>query len=146
MLRTFVVASVFAVAACGGANSQIELKGGDPDLAQLTGTWEGDYQGQESGRNGTVKLTLELGRHTADGQLLMGGSNLPLAISFVAVEKGQVSGKIQPYTDPSCSCQVETEFLGTLVGNQIDGTFTTKVLANGAEQHGTWKVARAVAP
>ena len=39
MLRTFVVASVFAVAACGGANSQIELKGGDPDLAQLTGTW-----------------------------------------------------------------------------------------------------------
>jgi len=145
MLRTSLIASVFAMAACGGANSQIEVKGGDPEIAQVAGNWEGDYHGEESGRSGTVKFALELGRHTADGQVFMGGSNTPLAISFVSVQKGQISGKIQPYTDPSCTCQVETEFLGNFSGNEIDGTFTTKVVANGAEQHGTWKVTRAAA-
>jgi hypothetical protein len=144
MLRTYAVATVFAFGACGGANTQVEVKGGDPDLASLAGNWEGNYQGQESGRTGTIKFALELGRHTADGEVFMGGSNTPLQISFVAVQKGQISGKIQPYTDPSCTCQVETEFLGDVVGNIIDGTFTTKVVANGVEQHGTWKVTRAV--
>lgn len=135
---TFVVS-----AACGGAVSQIEMKGKEPDLAAIAGDWAGKYQGMETGRTGDIQFSLQLGRHTADGEIFMGGSRTPLKIRFVQVQRGQISGQIEPYTEPSCNCQVQTEFLGTVAGNEIDGTFTTKVPANGAEMHGTWSVARA---
>jgi hypothetical protein len=135
---TFVV-----TAACGGAVSQIEVKGGDPDLAAIAGDWQGKYQGMETGRTGDIQFSLQLGRHTADGEIYMGGSHTPLKIRFVQVQRGQISGQIEPYVEPSCNCQVQTEFLGTVAGNEIDGTFTTKIPANGAEMHGTWQVARA---
>jgi hypothetical protein len=133
---------VVSLAACGGAAAQIEMKGHDPDLAVLAGNWQGNYQGQETGRTGAIQFNLELGRHTADGQVFMGASHRPLKISFVAVEHDTISGLIEPYTEPSCSCQVQTKFEGTVAGNEIDGTFTTKVVANGSEMHGTWKVDR----
>lgn len=125
--------------ACGGAAQQVEMKGADGELAQIAGDWEGSYTGTDSGRTGPVSFSLELGRHTADGTVLMGGET-PLKIQFVAVEGGQVSGKIAPYTDPRCSCEVETEFVGTVVGDAITGSFVTRV--QGQEQRGEWSVTR----
>ena len=142
MLRLLAL-SFIVTAACGGAVSQIEVKGGEPELASLAGDWQGKYQGTETGRTGDIQFSLQLGRHTADGQVFMGGSHTPLKIQFVAVERDRISGQIEPYTEPSCNCQVETHFDGTVAGNEIDGTFVTKVPANGAEMHGTWSVARA---
>src|SRR5262249_8872543 len=113
--------------ACGGAAAQIEMKGGDPDLALIAGDWKGNYEGQDSGRTGNIDFSLQRGRHTADGTVFMGPAHTPLKISFVKVQRGTISGTIEPYTDPSCGCQVQTEFLGTVGSNQIGGTFTTKV-------------------
>jgi hypothetical protein len=140
-MHRFALAFVLT-AACGGAVSQIEVKGKDPDLATIAGDWEGNYQGIDNPRSGEIRFSLELGRHTADGEVLMKGSTKPLAIEFIAVQANQISGSIQPYTEPSCSCQVHTEFVGTVDGNKIDGTFTTKVAATGHEMHGTWEVDR----
>ena len=140
----FVLARARAVPgrpSCGGSQSQVEVKGGESDLAQMAGQWEGNYTGTDSGRTGPITLDLGLGRHTADGTVLMGGST-PLKISFIAVEGGTVSGKIEPYTDPSCSCQVETTFEGEQVGNAISGTFVTKVVGTDKEQRGEWSVNR----
>lgn len=117
------------------------MKGGDMDLARLAGDWQGSYKGIESGREGPVTFSLALGRHTADGTVLLGGTN-PLKISFVGVSHDKISGKIEPYTDPSCGCQVQTEFVGTLATDEIDGTFTTTVIGKQLEQHGTWSVKR----
>ncbi len=135
------------LAACGGSltQSQIEMKGKDADLAALAGDWQGGYQQLENGRTGSIKFSLELGRHTADGQVLMGPAATPLKVSFVKIKESTVTGKIEPYIDPACMCQVSTEFLGTVAGNEIDGTFTEKVIANGDEMHGTWKVSRGAA-
>ena len=136
------VSSILAAAACGGAGTkEVEMKGKDPDLATLAGEWEGSYTGNESGRTGPVTFSLQMGRHTAEGTVLMGGET-PLKIEFVSVEGGQISGKIDPYMDPNCSCEVETEFLGTLEGDTISGMFTTKVTAQGMVQTGTWQVTR----
>ena len=132
-------------AACGGGQQAVEMKGGDSDLAKLSGDWEGSYTGQESGRTGPVSFSLELGRHTADGTVLMGGAT-PLKISFVAVSNGQVTGKIDPYTDPNCQCQVQTEFVGTQSGDSITGTFTTTLVGKNVQQHGEWSVTRKTAP
>lgn len=136
-----LAASSVTFAACGGAQNQVEMKGGDSDLAQIAGEWEGSYSGMESGRSGPVSFSLALGRHTADGTVLMGGDT-PLKIQFVAVEGGQISGKIDPYTDPTCSCEVQTEFVGTVSGDAITGSFTTVVLGADMEQHGEWSVTR----
>lgn len=145
-MNRFALASALALlttAACGGAVQSIEMKGGDPDLASIAGNWQGKYEGLDTGRTGDIHFNLELGRHTADGQVFMGGSHTPLTIRFVAVQRDQISGEIEPYMEPSCACQVHTEFLGTVAGNEIDGTFTTKVVMTGGEMHGTWRVARA---
>ncbi len=128
-----------ALAACGGGNSNVAVKGGELDVARLAGEWQGNYKGTESGREGPISLSLQLGRHTADGTVLMGGAT-PLQISFVAIENSKISGKIDPYTDPQCNCQVSTEFVGTLANGTIDGTFTTKLVGKNTEQHGVWQV------
>lgn len=131
-----------SLAACAGSKKDVEVKSESPDeLARLAGTWRGDYHGIESGREGPIEFALELGRHTASGQVLMGGGT-PLQIEFVSVAAGKIEGTIAPYTDPNCTCEVETSFLGTLAPDAIDGTFETRVSATGQVQTGTWRVER----
>jgi hypothetical protein len=146
MLKRILVATTLAVgvlgmAACGSGQKEVEVKGKEAEMANLAGNWEGDYKGNESGRSGTVKFSLELGRHTAEGEVLMGGAT-PLKIQFVEVAGGQIKGTVAPYTDPNCKCQVETSFLGTVAGDSISGMFETKVSATSKIQTGTWQVSR----
>ena len=137
-----IIAVVLSLSACGGSSSQVPVKGTDSQVVSLAGTWEGEYKGDESGRSGPISFTLTVGRHTAEGTVVM-NNQTPLQIKFVELEGGGgVNGKIEPYTDPSCNCMVETEFSGQRVSERIDGTFTTKVVQTGATQHGTWGVAR----
>ena len=143
-MRNHRLAIAFVMAAaCGGSQKAVEVKGGDAELAKLAGTWSGDYRGHESGRAGTIDFALELGRHTAAGEIHMGAPDAPpLKIEFVAIDGGQVSGTIAPYTDPNCQCEVETTFTGVADGDSIAGTFATKVSANGETQSGDWRVTR----
>ncbi|MBX3159725.1 MAG: hypothetical protein KF773_27390 [Deltaproteobacteria bacterium] len=138
-----IVFALVAVAAlgCGGTQKDVAVKGADTELAKLAGDWTGDYKGNESGRSGTVSFSLQLGRHTAEGEVIMGGAT-PLKIEFVAVKGAQVKGTIAPYTDPNCSCPVETSFLGNVAGNTISGMFETKIGTTGQIQTGSWSVTR----
>jgi hypothetical protein len=136
-----VLAFVSVGAGCGAAATQVEMKGRDTELARIAGEWHGSYTGTDSGRTGPVSFSLQLGRHTADGTVLMGGET-PLKISFVAIDGGQISGKIAPYTEPTCACQVETEFIGTVSGDAIIGSFVTRSLEANVEQRGEWSVTR----
>jgi hypothetical protein len=115
MLKRILIMTLLAaapLAACGGSQKDVEVKGKDTETAKLAGEWEGTYEGRESGRSGTAKFNLQLGRHTAEGEVYMGGET-PLKIQFIEVEGGQIQGTIAPYTDPNCDCQVETTFLGS---------------------------------
>lgn len=132
----FVVAFV---AACGGSQKEVAVKGEESELIKIAGDWEGEYQGRDSGRKGPVKFSLQLGRHTAEGEVFMGGET-PLKIQFVEIEGGQLKGTIAPYTDPNCACEVSTSFLGTLNNDSVAGTFETTV--QGTVQVGTWSVRR----
>jgi hypothetical protein len=142
MRVSLLLAVVLTASACGGSSKQVPVQGSENQLAAIAGDWEGEYKGDESGRTGPIHFTLAVGRHTADGTVVMSGQT-PLQIRFVSVEGGDnVSGTIEPYTDPSCSCEVQTEFVGTRNGNRIEGTFTTKATQSGAVQHGSWGVTR----
>lgn len=129
------------VMACGASQKEVAVQGSDMDLARVAGDWQGEYQGNESGRTGPVTFSLQVGSHVAEGQVIMGGAT-PLKIEFVKVSRGEVKGTIAPYTDPSCSCEVHTTFLGSVGTDVIDGTFETKISANGQTQTGTWSVSR----
>ncbi len=137
-----ILLTMAAIAACGGGQRDVAVEGNDTELAKLAGDWQGNYSGNESGRSGTIEFSLQLGRHTADGQVVMSGAT-PLKIEFVAVKAGQVKGTIAPYTDPNCHCQVETSFLGNLGGDTISGMFETKIGKTGQIQTGSWTVKRA---
>jgi hypothetical protein len=137
-MRSFLVVGLL-VAACGGGQKQVAVKGQDSELVKIAGDWEGAYEGRDSGRKGPVKFALQLGRHTAEGEVFMGGET-PLKIQFVEIEGRQLKGTIAPYTDPNCSCEVSTSFLGTLANDTVSGTFETKV--KDAVQTGTWQVTR----
>jgi len=129
--------------ACAGGPRAVPVEGADTELVKLAGTWQGTYEGHESGRSGPVSFDLRVGEHSAEGEVRMAGTT-PLKIEFVRFNAGQVRGTMAPYTDPSCSCQVETTFVGTRAGEAIDGRFEVKVSATGQLQTGSWHVQRVV--
>jgi hypothetical protein len=141
MLIVTLLAASGVMVACGGSQKDVEVKGKETETAKLAGDWEGTYEGKESGRQGTVKFSLQLGMHTAEGEVFMGGET-PLKIQFIDVEGGQIQGTIAPYTDPNCNCQVETSFIGVVSGDEIKGEFSTKIGATGQIQTGSWQVTR----
>ena len=127
--------------ACGGGQKDFTVKGSDNELVRLAGEWKGTYKSDETGRSGPVTFSLQVGQHTAEGEILMGGTT-PLKIEFVQITGGRVRGTIAAHSDPGCSCQVETSFLGTLAGDSLSGTFETKLGATGQIQAGAWTVTR----
>jgi hypothetical protein len=133
--------SLALLVACGASQKEVAVQGSDMDLARVAGDWVGEYKGNESGRSGPVNFSLQVGSHIAEGQVIMGGAT-PLKIEFVKVNRDEVKGTIAPYTDPNCSCEVQTTFLGTLGDDVINGSFETKVSATGQSQTGTWSVTR----
>ena len=139
-MKKLMLAVAF-VAACGASQKEIAVQGSDLDLARIAGDWDGQYKGTESGRSGQVSFSLQVGSHVAEGQVVMNGAT-PLKVEFVKIKQDQVKGTIAPYTDPTCNCQVETTFIGDLSDNVINGSFETKVSANGQTQTGTWSVSR----
>jgi hypothetical protein len=139
-MKKLMLALAF-VAACGASQKEIAVQGSDLDLARIAGDWAGQYTGTESGRSGQVSFSLQVGSHVAEGQVVMNGAT-PLKVEFVKIKEDQVKGTIAPYTDPACSCQVETTFIGDISDNLITGSFETKISANGQTQTGTWSVSR----
>jgi hypothetical protein len=128
------------LAACGASHKDVSMQGTDLDLARVAGDWKGEYKGTDSGRTGPVSFSLQVGSHTAEGEVLLGAQ--PLKIEFIKVKRGEVKGTMAPYTDPTCTCEVETSFLGTVAGDEIAGTFETRVSKTGAIMSGTWSVQR----
>jgi hypothetical protein len=73
-----------------------------------------------------------------------------LTINFVRVSAGIVTGTIDPYRSPDCSCLLLTVFRGRLTGERIEGEFVSRHSEHlSMEQKGTWwatRVKRVVAP
>ena len=66
-----------------------------------------------------------------------------LNINFVSASGGVLRGTMDPYTDPSCDCQVQTTFVGRLSADTIEGTFTTTPQgSSGNITTGRWKMTR----
>lgn len=149
--------------ACATAPAPVPVVGDTADLGKLSGEWGGEYQGETSGRSGSIVFKLAAGADTAFGDVVMisherRASRLPvqdpsaglpvartpevLSIAFVRAADGGLSGRLAPYRDPDCDCMLITRFEGRFRGDVIEGTFTSTPADGGAMQTGTWKVKR----
>jgi len=154
----------FMLAACAASQKPVHLVGAAGDVQALSGEWSGDYSSAASGRSGSINFTLRAQGDSAFGEVVMVPTGLGrpitpwrgetssaapttrahsevLTISFVRVERNQVSGTLAPYADPETGARLVTTFAGELKGNAIEGTYTTR-LPSGDIQTGRWTVQR----
>jgi hypothetical protein len=137
-----LVALVIGGAGCRATPSPVRVVGSPGDVSVLAGQWDGEYSSAETGRSGSISLRLVAGRDTAFGDVVMvpAGGARPLApsatlgappptatgrpaagsqvltITFVRVAHDSVSGALQPYEGPDCSCTLTTTFRGQGAG------------------------------
>ena len=159
----FSIALLASVVGCAGTPEPVPVVAEPMDLALLQGEWRGEYRASTVRRSGSILFRLEAGSDTAFGDVVMipadadrplgppdlqGGPEADpsrpqvLRIAFVRVEKGTVSGTLEPYRDPDCGCAVSTTFTGTLEGDEISGTFVAVRGAGGGRFSGSWRVSR----
>jgi hypothetical protein len=170
--KFFLCASAAALlAGCKSLQTPVPVIGPKLDLSVLVGDWSGEYTSPETGRSGSISFTLQAGKDTAIGSVVMvpkaqnqpimagGAVDRPtvmstatqkpgelLTIRFVRLEGSQVLGTLDPYRDPDCGCQLATTFRGEFKdATTIEGTFN--IVGSGMEHlpsSGHWKVTRLV--
>ena len=149
-----------AAAGCKSSNPAPPVPVAGSDVSGLHGSWHGEYSSPATGRSGSINFELKALEKYARGDVLMVPKDayapsspdkgpgavaaMPqvLQISFVNSSGGVVTGTMDPYVDPRCSCKVQTTFVGRLSGDTIEGTFTTTPEGNFPITTGTWKMTR----
>src|SRR5689334_25067713 len=154
-------AAVALVAPACSSNSNpaptVAVGGKKSDVSSLSGKWVGEYSSEATGRSGSITFEFKSGK-VGRGDVLMvpkgGFSAAPagsdptktmpqvLMIQFVNAEGGVLTGTMVPYTDPTCSCEVQTTFVGEIAGDTIQGTFTTTPNGAAPITTGRWKMTR----
>jgi len=149
---------------CASNPPSTQVTASDFDLNPLVGEWRGNYSSAETGRTGTVAFTLRAGESSASGNVVMiprpdsmltsadeqlvtnisAPGRTVLKIHFLRKEGGNLSGTLDPYTDPDCGCPVTTTFQGSFKdARTIEGTFSTVPSQPGGKvTGGAWKVTR----
>ena len=122
---------------CASRPDPVPISGSPTAIANLAGTWLGEYNGTESQRSGSITFIVSAAGDSVFGDVvMMAGQNraafLPahpeaehlrhvrssqaLRIDFVSVSGGGLTGTLEPYIAPDCNCQVSTTFTGRQVG------------------------------
>ena len=164
--RFCLVAFAAATSACATKPTPVTVAGDPEDRASLAGKWSGEYNSPATGRSGSIVFNLSRSGDVASGDVVMipkgygkalvpydrqgttptvqnpGAGSQLLTIRLVRVAGGVVNGDLDAYRDPECNCPVHTSFTGSLSGDTIEGTFTTRRLEASTPQTGTWRVKR----
>ena len=161
LLAAAGLAALVLAPACSSSSSNpaptVAVGGGKSDVSALSGKWVGEYSSEATGRSGSITFEFKSGK-VGRGDVLMvpkGGfapapagsdpsKTMPqvLMINFVNAEGGVLTGTMDPYTDPSCNCEVQTTFVGEMHGDTIEGTFTTTPNGAAPITTGRWKMTR----
>lgn len=156
MWKTIEAIGVVLITGCNVQGSPVPVRG---NAEVLVGEWSGHYRSDITGRNGSIVFTLQAGRDTAYGDILMipvnfehradtrvpdlnGPSPQVLRISFVGCESQEVSGWLDPYRDPDTGEKIYTSFQGILKGDVLTGTFVSQGETTGPRLQGSWSVKR----
>lgn len=143
-MKPALITALALLGACASNPSPIPVTGAKAEVQALVGDWTGEYHSVETGRSGSIVFKLDAGSDTANGDIVMvahepgmshddavhvaltrQAANQVLTIRFVRVSGNTVSGAIDPYPSPDCTCQLTTVFRGELKGDRMEGTFRT---------------------
>ena len=159
-----VLAALLAACSSAPPPPPVSVDANQKDLNSMAGDWSGEYFSGDTGRTGSIRLTLDAEQGAVSGTVLMfpkgrssamepanrqaspstsaprGGQ--PLSIRFILIEDGMVSGTLEPYKDPECDCLLSTTFTGRVHGDVIEGSFVSHGGPAHVTQDGRWKVTR----
>lgn len=153
------ISLLVVTAACLASSAPVPVRG---DASLLAGQWVGEYESRAVGRAGSIVFTLEAGKDTAFGDVIMIPTEYRdqagepegyppfqrehrsrlITIAFVYAGNGVVAGRLDPYRDPECGCLLDTVFEGTLRGRVLEGTYRSHHQETGRVVEGTWRVER----
>ncbi|HMJ19221.1 MAG TPA: hypothetical protein VK478_12585 [Gemmatimonadaceae bacterium] len=164
LAEIFAAGVAASIMGCASNPPSTQVTASDFDLNPLVGEWRGNYSSAETGRTGTIAFTLRAGESSASGNIVMiprpdsmlttaeeqlvtniaAPGRSVLKIHFLRKEGGNLSGTLDPYTDPDCGCPATTTFQGTFKdARTIEGTFNTVPSQPGGKvTGGKWKVTR----
>lgn len=147
-MRHYTIFALALVTGCALNPAPVPVRGDARGIVELAGEWIGEYTSPDTRRSGSITFKLETGRDTAFGDVIMVPAiptgwrhddpemwpdrrqvrpeARPLFIRFVNVDGDRVSGSIEPYPSPDCTCMLITTFTGQRRGNRIEGTFVTR--------------------
>ena len=170
-MRSYHVLGLWAVAillsSCAVVETpRIALEGKPKHVQAFEGTWIGSFESGQSGRAGSIEFILSADVDSAFGDVLMytedrntplwhrGDAAAPgfvstpqwLDVRFVRLERGYMSGEMEPFFDTNCNCMVVTRFLGRKEGEQIEGGYTVRGRGTDFESTGTWGIRRVSSP
>jgi hypothetical protein len=171
MKKPAIVLAAILVAtslACASRPTPVPVIGLGSDVSALVGKWTGEYSSPETGRTGSIDFSLQAGKDTAFGNVVMiarpqtepgvamdhpavssvagRSTSETIMIRFVRLEGSQVLGRLDPYRDPDCGCQLTTTFRGAFTDSRtIEGTFDTVGSGFGhLPASGRWRVTREI--
>jgi hypothetical protein len=165
--KAFIIAAVLSSTACGWRRTPVPVISDTGSVGLLVGSWTGEYTSGETGRSGSISFELASEKDTAycDVTMIPAVQNLristepaaqspalrqaplpqPLKVRFIRLGEGRISGTLEPYVDPDCSCTVSTTFEGSFSsGNRIEGTYVTTGRVSSRSTNGKWKVTRKI--
>lgn len=154
-------AALLALAAACSVQPAPQLAPSQPaDLAAMNGNWVGEYTNSETGRSGSIAMSLRSWSDSAAGDLVLvpNGSSPLLAVdvaghvargvsaevlrlSFKPVAGGMVEATVEPYFSSDCTCAVTMVLQATPEKNLIAGEFVLSS-TRGLRQQGKWSVSR----
>ena len=109
--------------------------------ADLAGTYKGTWSGS-SGASGDFRISLapaDNGEWKSDVVFSLGGADVKTTVTSVKVEGSKLR---VVYQFDLQETKLESTVTGQLTGNSLEGTYTTKAVADGsAVDEGTWKAA-----
>lgn len=156
-----ILTFMFAMACSSSGPALVPVLGTPEDLVPLTGEWSGTYESGTTGNSGSITFHLTEDPKGAHGDVMFiprrdlvysrdemrnhpaGGGSVVLAIEFVRIAAGEISGRIASYADPETpDAMLETHFAGHLAGDRIEGTFVTYSDRDVTPRRGRWSVKR----
>lgn len=162
MPRSLVAVVLALTGACALPPNSAPSPSQPADLAGMNGFWTGEYVNSETGKTGTITLTVRSSADSAAGDIVItahgaspalaadigkhhehSASPEVLRVTFRRVLGGMVEGTVEDHFSAECRCVVTTVLQATPEKNRIAGAFVTSN-ASGFRQQGRWSVDRLV--
>jgi len=165
LLATGLLGLNVTLAGCGVAMRPVKFEANDVDWQALAGEWRGEYWLGTYDRHGLISFKLVADPKAASGDVLMisdrsawPSQRYPtepgtpresydrtrlLTIRVVRADDGQITGAIERYWDPDRRCEAAAAFRGSIDGDVIRGTVSSRCVGEARRVvEGRWRAER----